>query len=309
MLKLLKKLFSNPMNYFRKLVLLVTGRATVIEIEKLTALQSALVSQSPYGSIENMRPPVFIIGPPRSGSTFLVAALNQHEHIYITNELRMMSFINDLFRIFLKSNRSDWNLSSEEKGNFLVHFRSQMAYVVKKFYAQKLKRIDDVWGDKHPHYTDPAMDPGAVDTILELFPKAKFIHLYRHPYAQINSYVQKGWKDFQYAVLAYRRIVTVGQALGKRVGEKQYIEISYEDLCDNGEAIMNQICEFLDIAPSEQLSRYMRSQELERIPYSIPVTPTIEIGKKKRYEFTPEQKEYMEKTFGELIRSLGYSLD
>lgn len=309
MLKILNKLISNPANYFRKIVLLITGRAAVVEVEKLAALQAAVDSQSFSRDIELMRPPVFIIGPPRSGSTFLVAALNQHEHVYITNELRMMSFINDLFRIFLKSSRSDWNLSSEEKGNFLAHFRSQMAYVVKSFYAKKLRRIDDIWGDKHPHYTDPAMDPGAVETILELFPDARFIHLYRHPYAQINSYVKKGWKDFQYAVLAYRRIVTVAQVLGRRVGEKQYIELSYEDLCDNGEEVMNRICEFLGVAPSEKLNQYMKSQELERIPYSLPITPVTDIGKKKKYEFTSEQKEYMEKTFGELVRSLGYSLD
>lgn len=297
------------MHYYRKFALLVTGRATVIEIEKLTAIQPSAVSQITYNTVNNMRPPVFIIGPPRSGSTFLVAALNQHERVYITNELRVMSFINDLFRIFLKSNRSDWNLSSEEKESFITHFRSQMAFVVKKFYAQKLKRIDDVWGDKHPHYTDSAMDPGAVDTILELFPDAKFIHLYRHPYAQINSYVKKGWKDFQYAVLAYRRIVTAGQVLGKRVGENQYLEISYEDLCADGETATNHICKFLGISSSECLSQYMRSQELERTPYSLPVTSSTEIGKKKKYEFTTDQKEYIKKTLGELARSLGYSLD
>lgn len=255
-----------------------------------------------------MRPPVFIIGPPRSGSTFLVVALNQHENIFITNELRVMSFVNDLFRLFLKSNRMEWNLSSEEKENFIAHFRTQMVYVVKSFYAQRLKSADDVWGDKHPHYTDPAMDPGAVDTILELFPDAKFIHLYRHPYAQIYSYVNKGWKDFQYAVLAYRRIVTVAQSLGKKVGKDQYIEVSYEELCDNGEKVMERLCNFLEIPISEKLMQYMRVQELERTPYSLPVTPVQEIGRKKQYEFSLEQKEYIHKVLGSLMKVLGYDI-
>jgi hypothetical protein len=202
----------------------------------------------------------------------------------------------------------EWNLSSEERENFIVHFRSQMGYVVKSFYAQRLRNIDDVWGDKHPHYSDPAMDPGALDTILELFPDAKFIHLYRHPYAQIHSYVKKGWKDFQYAVLAYRRIVTVGQALGKRIGPKRYLEVSYENLCDDGEATMQRICDFLGVPLSKNLSRYMHSQELERTPYSIPVTPVAEIGKKKDFEFTLEQKDYMNKVLGQLLKPLGYSL-
>jgi len=301
------KKISNPKNVLRKLYLLLTGRAAVVEIE-LDVLPSSMAVHHDRDELSNMRPPVFIIGPPRSGSTFLVAALNQHERIYITNELRVMSFVNDLFRLFLKSKRIEWNLSSEEKENFIMHFREQMAYVVKSFYARRLKRINDVWGDKHPHYSDPAMDPGALDTILELFPDATFIHLYRHPYAQIHSYVKKGWKDFQYAVLAYRRIVTVGQSLGRRVGAKQYIEISYEELCDCGEVKMNQICEFLGIPPSENLNRYMRSQELERTPYSIPVTPVEEIGKKKDFGFTFEQKEYMNKVLGDFLKPLGYNL-
>lgn len=308
---MLRKL-SNPINILKKVYLLLQGRAVVIEVDQLSKLMRSHSLPETMSHCSNdvlkMRPPVFIIGPPRSGSTYLVAALNQHENIYITNELRVMSFINDLFRLFLKNSRLEWNLGVEERENFVSHFRSQMTIVVKNFYAKRLKKIDDVWGDKHPHYADPAMDPGALDTILELFPDAKFIHLYRHPYAQINSYVKKGWKDFQYAVLAYRRIVTVGQSLGRRVGPSQYIEISYEDLCDYGEVTMKKITEFLAIPPSESLNKYMHAQELERTPYSSPITPKDEIGRKKDYEFTIEQRKYMNKILGETSKLLGYTL-
>ena len=256
--------------------------------------------------LQNMRPPVFIFGPPRSGSTYLVEAMNTHENIYITNELRVMSFINDLFRIFLKSERMKWTVNRPVSKDFLLHFRKEMADLVKRYYLERMPGPDAVWGDKNPHYSDPAVDPGALDTILELFPEAKFIHMYRNPREQIFSVTSKGWKDFQYTVLAYRRIVTIGQALGRKVGPDRYLEVKYEDLCNHGEEVANEICAFLGVPHSEKWLEFMRQQAIKRTPYSYPVTNENEIGRPKEISFSPEEEAYFEKILGKLTRQLGY---
>ena len=318
----LKKILD-PVRVIKKLYLLLTDQALIIDTKSLAAMQreddikdhidkpgnkknQSQERQRMFDDIQNMRPPVFIFGPPRSGSTYLVEALNLHEKIFITNELRVMSFINDLFRLFLKSNRMEWNLTNSFKNPFLQHFRGEMTDLVKRFYLKHLPTPNAVWGDKHPHYSDPAMDPGALDTILELFPEAKFIHIYRNPREQIHSVTTKGWKDFKYAVLAYRRIVTVGRKLGNKVGSSRYLEIKYENLCNYGEDVANEICSFLDIAPSQTLIDFMRQQEETRTPFSSPITNENEIGKPKAISFSPEEEAFFEKILGRLAMQLGY---
>lgn len=233
---------ENFKSKIKKIYLLLIGKAVIVDLSSLSIDDDELVTKV----LRHMKPPVFIFGPPRSGSTYLVKAMNTHEDIYITNELRVMSFVNDLFRRFFSSRRMKWSLRPE----FREYLINEMANVVRRFYLARMPAADSVWGDKHPHYADPAMDPGAIETILKLFPDAKFIHLYRNPRDQIYSVLQKGWKDFKYSVRAYRRIVVTGQALGRKVGNNRYLEIRYEDLINDGEKIADEICSFLSISPS-----------------------------------------------------------
>lgn len=317
----------NPVKIFQRLYWLATNQAVIVDVLSLKTMQndsnqlkelikSLDAKKNNFRKREHllyvrpdlqmMKPPVFIFGPPRSGSSYLVEAMNMHEEIFITSELRVMSFINDLFRLFLKSNRADWNLANEYKEPFLRHFRSEMADVIRRFYLTHLPNPQAIWGDKHPHYSDPALDPGALETILEIFPEAKFIHIYRDPREQIYSVTQKGWKDFQYTVLAYRRIVTTGRAFGKKVGPDRYMEVTYEDLCNQGEKVACAICDFLGIPRSERWLEFMRQQENKRTPFSEPVTEQNEIGKRKRILFSPEEEEYYGKILGKLAKELGY---
>ncbi len=288
----------------QKLYRVATGEAVIIDTPHLNALRTEASRPNP---LQTMQPPVWIFGPPRSGSTFLAVSMNWHEKMFITNELRVMSFVNDLFRRFLKSSRMEWNLTSDLKGAFLTHFRSEMANLVKGFYYQYLPSPDAVWGDKHPHYADPALDPGALDTILELFPDSRFIHLYRNPRNQIYSYTKLGWKDFGYAVNAYKRIVRVGQQLGRRVGPARYMEVRYEDLCQNGEELALRICTFLNIPPSERWANYLREQSKNPTPLAQPVTATQDLGKPKEVSFSAEEERYLKERLGGLMQALGYS--
>jgi hypothetical protein len=296
--------FLNPIRIAEKIYSLAIGRDVIIDAESFYELQKGSKNSS---ELKKMKPPVFIFGPPRSGSTFLVEAMNTHEMIFITNELRVMSFINDLFQIFLKSNRIEWNLRNDKyKESFLQHFRQEMIGVVKRFYLEHMPGPDSIWGDKNPHYSDPVSDPGALDTILVLFPDAKFIHIYRNPREQIYSVTSIGWQNFQNSVLTYQRIVTTGQAIKSRVGTNNYLEVRYEDLCDYGEKVAVEICNFLDIPPSQTWLDFMKQQNIKRIPYSYPVTTENEIGKRKDISFTKEEEAYFEEILGKLVNQLGY---
>jgi hypothetical protein len=256
--------------------------------------------------LANMRPPVFVFGPPRSGSTFLVEAMNRHESIFITNELRVMSFINDIFQLVIKSNRKEWNLRGKYKDEFLTLFRDESANMVKRFYQRKMEGLKVIWGDKHPHYADRGTDPGALATICELFPNARFIHIYRHPRQVINSLTAKKWWNFNAAVDLYKSIFLEGRKLGNEIGSERYLEIKYEYLVDHGREAVEQICDFLNIPVSERWLNYMEQQERLRTPYCDPVTEQELIGKSTVESFTEEQELYLKQELGKIMEDLGY---
>ncbi len=256
--------------------------------------------------LASMQPPVFIFGPPRSGSTFLVEAMNRHESIFITNELRLMSFINDIHQLVIRSKRMEWNLRGKYKDEFLSLFRAETANLIRKFYYRKMEGKKIIWGDKHPHYADQGSDPGALVTICSLFPKARFIHIYRHPRQVINSMTTKKWWNFESAVDLYKSIVTEGRKLGKQVGPERYLEVKYEFLVEQGKETVGQICEFLNIPVSERWLNYMEQQERLRTPYCDPVTEQDLIGRKTVVAFPKEQEQYLKKELGKLMDDLGY---
>ncbi|MBN1638295.1 MAG: sulfotransferase [Ignavibacteriales bacterium] len=256
--------------------------------------------------LDSMRPPVFIFGPPRSGSTYLVRVLNQHENFFITNELRVMSFINDLFHIFMESERMEWNLKSEYRNEFINFFKNKQVNTIKSFYLEKTQNINMIWGDKNPHYADPKNDPGALETIRELFPDAKYIHIYRHPRNVINSLVEKGWTGFKGGVVVYKRIITTGREFGKTLDKKNYFEIKYEDLCSKGLTIAEQICNFLDVQVSNRQNQFLMEQEQSRTPICSPVTPLQLIGKEREIRFSKDEERYYQNHIVPILDDFGY---
>lgn len=97
--------------------------------------------------------------------------------------------------------------------------------------------------------------------LRELFPKAKFIHMVRDPFDNLRSRVaRKGeitWKKVEWPglvnmVFQWRRSHRVGAAA---VGTAQdhYRLLRYEDLVSRPVAVLEALCEFLDIEYSEGL--------------------------------------------------------
>jgi hypothetical protein len=186
-------------------------------------------------------------------------------------------------------------------------FRSETANLIRKFYYRKTEGKKIIWGDKHPHYADQGSDPGALVTICSLFPKARFIHIYRDPRQVVNSMTTKKWWNFESAVDLYKSIVTEGRKLGKQVGPERYLEVKYELLVEQGKETVEQICDFLNIPVSERWLNYMEQQERMRTPYCNPVTEQDLIGRKTVVAFSEEQEQYLKKELGKLMDDLGYS--
>lgn len=245
-----------------------------------------------------MRPPFFVIGAPRSGTTYLVEVLARHDQVVLTNETRVMTFfnraLNDLGR--------DRFVLMDRRAQFLDVFRQSIPDIVRAFYRSL--GADDTcrWGDKFPHYADPRTDPQLLDLLDELFPECQFVHIVRDGRDVAASLVQKGWVDFEEACDVWVRHVAHARKVGHRLGLDRYHEIQYRDLTAEGVHTTARLLDFLDLAPNANVDAFLREQEERRTPFSGATTSKDAIGGNGWHtRLSDQQVDYANRVMADLL--------
>jgi hypothetical protein len=114
-------------------------------------------------------------------------------------------------------------------------------------------------GPSKTFFTKSAMISFMIPTILEIFPDARIVHIYRFGPAVVKSYVKKNlgkYSRFAYAESDYRMMCArYWNACILEIAEKartlprdQFLEFSYEELCQNPRGVMERVGAFVGIA-------------------------------------------------------------
>jgi sulfotransferase family protein len=206
--------------------------------------------------------PVFVVGAPRSGTTYLATLLNQHERVHITNEAAFMIWEHLSFGVLPQDS---WFVRTTG-APYVQRLRAEQPDRLRAYY-RTLAPNAVVWGDKHPHYI---ADEAYADSILELFPQAKFIHIVRDGRDCVASILAKGWVGFHRIHRGWRRHVENGHALTERLPSDQVMEFRYEDLVADDEAMAARVLEFLGLDLTDSVREFCRRQQVERTPISLP---------------------------------------
>jgi hypothetical protein len=221
-----------------------------------------------------MQPPFFVIGAPRSGTSYLVEVLARHPHVLLTNETRVMTY---LHRVLTRHSRDRMALMTERR-LFLETLRRHMPAIVRDFYRQLGADDQTRWGDKFPHYADTKTDPGLLGFIAEMFPRSQFVHLTRDGRDVVASLRDKGWVDVEEACDVWNRHVTEAQRIGRTVGPARYHELRYSDLVDDAVRTVTELLAFLRLEPAAEVDGFLAEQQKQRTPFSGATTPADRIG-------------------------------
>lgn len=248
--------------------------------------------------------PFFIIGSSRSGTTYLQRVLNQHPKLFITHETRVFTYINRA----LNELPADDRAVLTRKEDWLRLLRREFPMLAYRFYRLIGAPKDARWGDKNPHYADPKIDPTALTTIDELFPRSQFIHILRDGRAVVASVLGKGWAlNVDYAMDVWRRHVLHARAFGAQIGPERYLEVKHEDLVGDGEAVVAKIYAFLGVGPDDTVSAFLREQERERTPISKPTSDLAQqAGRPWEGRLDPDALAVVEHGLADLLVELGY---
>ncbi len=226
---------------------------------------------------------LFIIGAPRSGTTFLCQVLNQHPLIHISNESRVFVFLKDVIE---RESARPHLIGRDYRAQFVDFVLASAGEWVERFYRDGLGVHAPIWGDKHPPYADPALLSGrdgsterlprsgsSLRLIGHCLPGAKFIHIHRDPRQVAHSLVQKGWTPSMVdGVNVWQQYVAEIVEFFGELPARQHFTIGYRDLLEEPEAAADALGVFMDLHDAGPIRDFLRAQQHSPTPFSDPVT-------------------------------------
>ncbi|MFL6289713.1 MAG: amino acid adenylation domain-containing protein, partial [Thermoanaerobaculia bacterium] len=243
-----------------------TGR---IGDEQVALLRAIVAPLTPRASAEPKNPPaVFLLSPPRSGSTLLRVLLAGHPRLFAPPELELLNFNTLADRRAAYTGRDSFSLEGliravmeirgcgPEEAAETVEAWEREGWTVRRAYGRLQEWLGDrVLIDKTPSY---ALDLEILRRAEADFDGARYIHLLRHPYGMIHSFEEARLEQvfFRYGHPFTRRelaelIWLVSQEnilrfLDGVPAQRRHL-VRFEDLVRDPEPVLRGICGFLGL--------------------------------------------------------------
>jgi hypothetical protein len=208
--------------------------------------------------------PIIVYGAARSGTTYLVQILNSRPDVFVSNEMRLFVWAHRS----LKGETEDEAALYRERQPFLEHLYGAYPRLIRDFY-RKLRPAATHWGDKNPHYASP-QNRGCLDTILALFPSARFIHVLRDGRDVVSSGLRGVWRNFDAVHDMWTTHTDTGSAFGRSLPPGQYYELRYETLVRDDTAAAADLFRFLGLDLHPATAKFCKAQQAKRTPYCVP---------------------------------------
>lgn len=210
---------------------------------------------------------VFIISPPRAGSTMLQRIIGAHSDIHTVAEPWIMLHPVYAMRNFGINSEYNSQWAYGALNEFLESINSDNNIVMDavRSYAQTLyghamrNRKESLFLDKTPRYYL------IMNELFDLFPSSKFILLKRNPMAVLASLFHSWIKEDYYKLSRFKvdLIKSVDCALNIKSKSKYFASVKYEQLVFNPEKYVRQICETVNLSYEPSMLDYGKKQPLK----------------------------------------------
>ena len=247
----------------------VAGPAELVEIDRLIAAGRPAPAPNLERMDEPLNPPaLFVLAPPRSGTTLLRVMLGSHPGLFSPPELEMLSFrrmderrdafqgrdafwLEGLIRAVMEARGVD-----AAEAERIVGQAEREGWTTRRFYRELQGWLGGrMLVDKTPSY---ALDPEILRRAEEGFAGARYLHLVRDPRAANLSFVEAKLDQIffrrphpftrhQLAELVWT--ASHRNILGFLAGvpSERWLEVRFEELVREPERVLRGVCEFLGI--------------------------------------------------------------
>lgn len=179
------------------------------------------------------RPPIFIVGSARSGTSLVRLILDSHPDISCGPETQ---FLPALERIFTTDWRRLRGYGEDEEA-----WRHRIAAFFASIHGDYAARRGKArWAEKTPQYAEH------LDFVDKLFPECQVIHVLRDPRDVVVSHrLRWGYMRAVWSIQRWRTLVTAARAWGAAAPAGRYMELRYEALVKAPEETLRPVFEFL----------------------------------------------------------------
>ncbi|MFK7774118.1 MAG: amino acid adenylation domain-containing protein, partial [Saprospiraceae bacterium] len=213
-------------------------------------------------------PAIFILAPPRSGTTLLRIMLAGHPQLFAANELQLLHFNTLQERKEAYTGKfSLWsegtirtimelkNCNADEAKSIMQNFE-QENITTQGFYHTLQNWVGNrIIVDKSPSY---AMDMMALEKAEADFDNAIFIHLSRHPYSMIKSFEKMHMDQVMFLEKHNYNSRNTGELIWteshqnidnflKKIPADRQFRIIYEGLVQQPKQVMEAMCETIGL--------------------------------------------------------------
>ncbi len=248
----------------------VVGRRELAEMRRLVVFGGVGPAALPARVEPEPRnpPALFLLSPPRSGSTLLRVMLGAHPRLFAPPELELLSFrtmaerheafvgrdrfwLEGLVRAVMEAREVDAGeaeriLGEAERQDWSTH----------RFYGELMSWLEGrMLVDKTPSY---ALDPAVLARAESGFAGARYLHLVRHPRATVRSFEEAKMEQIffrrphpfsrrQLAELVWTVSHENIRAFLAGVPEERFRTVHFEDLVREPDRVLAGICDFLGL--------------------------------------------------------------
>ena len=212
---------------------------------------------------------VFVIGPPRSGSTLLMRMLSAHSQIYSRPEPHLFGPLAHLGYYDTVEKAPFDQVQAADAIRALVADlpRAEEDYLdACRAYVDVLYgRLLAAKGSGKRYFLDKTPANALVlPFISKLFPAARYVVLTRHPAAVFSSYANSFFDGDYEAAHRFNPILeryVPAMARFLREGRVPLVQVGYEQLVSDPEAQMQRVCSFLDVGFEPDMIDYGKHKQ------------------------------------------------
>lgn len=202
---------------------------------------------------------VFIVGSPRSGTTWLQRLLASHPRVKTGQESHLFAYIGPQIEMWRKQletakdgHRAVGLPAYFQEDEFRSLLRHQLMHLLEPMVADLSQ--GDIFLEKTPSHALHARE------IIELLPESRIIHVVRdaRDVAASALAASRSWgsrwapSNGRRAARQWVRHVTAARSVGVTLPATQYLEIRYEDLHRSSTATLRRAFEFIGLDMSDQ---------------------------------------------------------
>lgn len=261
--------------------------------------------------------PLFVVCPPRSGSTLAIALLDSHPRIAMTNEAAWITFLRKAF-LLASTPSSQWVDDGEclrtpgilpEK--YTRNVAEAFVAVMRPFVAGVFERTAGP-GDR-AFYGDKILSCHDLAFAIEWLPESAFVQLVRDPRDMIAStfaFQNKqpaAWQHSTFETRVDHMRTFLRDSSAMLAGRDSFL-LRYEDLVADVEACSQKVFQFLKLEMAPEVRDYLRGAAKGLFAsHGTSTSPQSSIGR-WRQDLTPTEQALANEQLGDVLQQFGYEI-